>query len=259
MKNPAPPTAAGPNGLHPDVPLNLQLYLLLRHEIEDGLWAGRADFPGEIELAERYGVSVITSRAALERLAKEKLIDRGRGKRTVALPVRRAMNECSAPMLPSADQPAFSYQLLSAGLGIPPAEACEAYGVPAGTELWMCRRLRSYAGRAHSVTLNVQLPELGVRHPKQALESMPMAESLLRLGARFSLMKRRVGVGFPPPDVARQLNITVQHPTLIYTFMLLEPGELPVEWVRIYVHPDEQQHWEEFDVIAPQGRRNARV
>ena len=36
-------------------------------------------------------------------------------------------------------------------------------------------------------------------------------------------------MGLPPPEVARHLDITVQDPTLVYTFMLLEPGERPVE------------------------------
>jgi len=37
-------------------------------EILDGLWIGRHDFPSERDVAERFGVSVITSRAALDRL-----------------------------------------------------------------------------------------------------------------------------------------------------------------------------------------------
>jgi DNA-binding GntR family transcriptional regulator len=86
-----------------------------------------------------------------------------------------------------------------------------------------------------------------------------MAESLRNLGETFSEMKRRVGVGFPPPDVAQHLEITMQDPTLVYTFMLLTPGSPPVEWVRIYVHPKEQQHWETFDIRIPENEENAKV
>lgn len=255
----APSTAGAPSGLHPDVPLNVQLYNMLRQEIEDGVWEGRTDFPGEAELAQCYGVSVITSRAALERLTKENLIQRGRGRRTVALSARRRMNESPKSVMPSSGEKTFAYQLLSAGAGVAPAEACEAYGLPPGSELWICRRLRHYKGRPHSVTLNVQLVAIGALHRKKALTTLPMAESLQEVGAKFTKMMRRVGVGFPPQDVAKHLGITIHHPTLIYTFMLLEPGKLPVEWVRIYVHPDEQQHWETFDVSSDRGKANAKV
>jgi len=86
-----------------------------------------------------------------------------------------------------------------------------------------------------------------------------MAESLQEVGAKFTKMMRRVGVGFPTQDVAKQLGITVHDPILVYIFMLLEPSKLPVEWVRIYVHPDEQQHWETIDVSSSRGKANAKV
>ena len=57
----------------PAVPLQHQIYLQVRSEIEDGLWLDRDDFPGERDLADRYGVSVITTRAALDRLARRRM------------------------------------------------------------------------------------------------------------------------------------------------------------------------------------------
>ena len=42
------------------------------------------------------------------------------------------------------------------GAAIAPLEACRAFGMPPGTQLWLCRRLRRYEGRPHSVTLNAQ-------------------------------------------------------------------------------------------------------
>lgn len=245
-------------GLHPDFPLNLQIYSLLRQEIEDGIWEGRTDFPGEADLAERYGVSVITSRNALDRLSRENFIQRGRGRRTVVLPARKAMNQSSELMMPATGEKVFAYKLLYAGIGIAPAEACEAYGLPSGSEMWLCRRLRRFNGRPHSVTLNVQRPEVGSQHTKKALSTLPMADSLRSMGQNLTEMKRRVGVDFPPPDVAQHLEITMQDPTLVYTFILLDESA-PVEWVRIYVHPKEQQHWETFDIKIEENERNAKI
>ena len=67
------------------VPLQHQIYLQVRSEIDDGLWLDRDDFPGERDLADRYGVSVITTRAALDRLADEGWVERRRGRGTRAI------------------------------------------------------------------------------------------------------------------------------------------------------------------------------
>ena len=67
--------------LSQDIPLHHQIYLQVRTEINDGLWVGREGFPGEDGLAERFGVSVITARKALERLTTEGWVERSRGRR----------------------------------------------------------------------------------------------------------------------------------------------------------------------------------
>ena len=63
------------------VSLTEQIYTVLRNEILDGLWVGRDSFPGEDEVSKRFGVSVITSRRALERLTADGFIERGRGRK----------------------------------------------------------------------------------------------------------------------------------------------------------------------------------
>src|SRR5258707_8505936 len=77
----------------PNISLHHQIYQQMRTEILDGMWVGRDDFPGEEELAARYGVSVITSRKSLGRLVEEGLVERGRGRRP------RATYEPRAPQV----------------------------------------------------------------------------------------------------------------------------------------------------------------
>src|SRR5258705_13882261 len=82
--------------LDPNIPMHYQLYIQLRMEILDGLWASRTDFPGEEELANQCKVSVITSSKALARLVEDGLIRRERGRRptvsfdTSAVPTLRS-------------------------------------------------------------------------------------------------------------------------------------------------------------------------
>ena len=227
--------------MNPDVPLHYQIYQQMRAEIEDGLWTGRGDFPGEEDLAQRFGVSVITTRKALTRLAEERWIDRGRGRRSQVIPRTKAAarSNGSPNVFPLRLSHPYSYKLLSHGLGVPSAEACQAFGVPAGSWLWQCSRLRTFRGALHSVTYNVQRPEIGSHHSLANLRKLPMAQLLTLVGKEIAQVTRRLSAAPAPVAVAAALNIPVQHPTQLHTFTMRDIAGEVVEWVRIYLHPDE--------------------
>lgn len=221
------------------VPLHHQLYVQLRQEIADGLWVERS-FPSEQDTASRFGVSVITSRAALDRLAREGWLARQRGRGTTVIREPKPVLPGTGPALvPLADQPHFRYRVLSAGVQVAPAAACAAFGLPAGQDLWQCSRLRLHEDRPHSVTHNAQLPELGLRHSRRDLSRRPMVPILNDLGIKLSRMRRRISVTHAPPLVASHLNLTIVDPVLVTEFTLHDDDDRTVEWVRIYVHPDQ--------------------
>lgn len=228
--------------LDADVPLYHQIYLHLRAEIADGAWVGRDDFPGEIDLAKRFGVSVITSRRALSRLSEEGYIDRGRGRRTKVVRDPSIIQNAGAPALiqtaPGLPR-AFTYDLLTRGVDVAPAEACAAFRVPPGSKLWLCSRLRRFEGRAHSVTLNAQRIELGATLPRRKLLKMPMTQILRDSGISFSRLSRHISAVLAPPNVAVHLGLTLNDPTLVYTFTHHDDSDVVVQWVRIWVRTDE--------------------
>jgi GntR family transcriptional regulator len=233
--------------LDPNIPLHQQLFTLLEREIVDGLWVGRTDFPGEHELAENYGVSSITSRRVLDRLVEDGLIDRGRGRRprVTYVPMRTTQKSASA-IFPLTGRP-YKYEILSVGTDIAAAEACDAFGLPHGSQLWQLSRLRRFAGRPHSVTHNAQLPSLGERHARKSLETLPMVAVLDKAGVTIAELHRKIGVARPPLSVASSLGISVNDATLVYTHILKAPKDETVEWLRIYMHPDEPSPIEVMD------------
>ncbi len=236
--------------LDPNIPMHHQIYIQLRMEILDGLWVGRPNFPGEEELAAQYNVSKITSRRALESLVAENLIRRERGRRPAV-----TYDPLSAPPLVPA--PAvfptgpyhFEYKIISTNIAIVPAEACVAFDLPPGSRLWSCSRLRSFKGRPHSVSLNIQSPELGAHHSVKDLESKPMPMLLERGGIKPVRLHRRLGVSLPSMEVARHLGISVQQSVLVYTYHLFDKKSETVEWVRIYVHPREAAPLERMNLV----------
>src|SRR5262249_13729763 len=110
------------------VPLQHQIYLQMRQEIADGLWTGRADFPGEKELARRFDVSVITTKAALNGLAEEGWVERRRGRRTRAVRLPAETPPASPQLLPVGPRRDYRYQVIFAGEAVAPLDACQAFG-----------------------------------------------------------------------------------------------------------------------------------
>ncbi|GAA5163124.1 hypothetical protein GCM10023321_49530 [Pseudonocardia eucalypti] len=242
---------AAPVTFDPAVPLHHQVYLHLRGEIADGLWQGRDDFPGEREVAEQLGVSVITSRAALDRLASDGWIERRRGRRPRILYRLESAGDPAPEAGPSMFEfgpfRPYAYRVLLAETRIAPAEACAAFGVPAGERLWQCMRLRSVDGRSHSVTHNVQHPGVGERHTADQLEQEPMVQLLTRAGYTIHRLRRRVGILHSPALVTEALGLTIAEQVLVTTFSLHHPDDSVLEWVRIYLHPDQSTPEETMD------------
>ena len=237
------------NLLNPNIPIHQQLYTLVRNEILDGLWVASESFPGERELAERYGVSVITSRKVLDRLVQEGLVDRGRGRRPrVTHAPDATLASAPAAIFPLRAVEPYAYEVLSVGVRPAPAQACDAFGLPHGSGLWQLSRLRRFEGRPHSVTHNAQRCELGERHDPALLAMRPMGRILEKAGVRLGQLRRRIGVALPPAEVAGPLGLSVQDACLLYTIVLSDTAGQPVEWVRIYVNPAESVPEEVLDL-----------
>nr|WP_239148908.1 GntR family transcriptional regulator [Streptomyces sp. SID12501] len=234
--------------------MQVQIYRHLRSEILDGLWVGRTDFPTERDLATRFGVSVITSRAALERLASEGMLIRRRGVRTRAVHTVTEPGPQPPPLTSVSTGRGragrMKIRLLEAGVGIAPAAACRTFGLSPGSHLWQCVRLRTLDGRPDIVTQNVQPTEVGLRHTRRMLENKPMAQIFQAEEVEIATMHRRFTVGLPPPLVARHLRISIDQ-TVLVTFLIAyaRSGEV-VEWLRAYSHPDRIEPEEVLDLTT---------
>ncbi len=235
--------------LNPDIPLHHQIYRQIRSEISDGLWVGRQGFPGVEELAKRFGVSIVTTGKALERLTTEGWIERGRGRRSRVLRAPSSVQlESAREVFHHTGKPqTFTYRVLQRGVNVAPAEACAAFDRPPGSKLWLCSRLRMFKNRPHSVTLSVQPRELGETHPLTKLRRLPMHQLLTDAGIEVESLSRRLSVSLATPLVAEHLRLTIHDPTLVYTFAYSDSRRKIVDWSRICVHPTETSPVEVFN------------
>jgi GntR family transcriptional regulator len=232
-----------------DIPMHYQIYQQLRAEILDGIWIGRADFPGEEEVASRYGGSVITSRHALVRLVEEKLLKRERGRRPQATFVPPVPKVTPAPsVFPTGPRHPYVYQVIETDIRVAHTEACRAFGLKSGVELWHCTRLRKFEGRPHSLVLNVQRIDIGKTHKASDLAKLPMNQIFKKEGYRLGAIERRISAKAPSKVAAQYLGIPVNTPLLVHTFVLADHEDTPLEWVQIALHPNELPPLERFDL-----------
>lgn len=218
-----------------NVPLHHQIHAILRDDIMDGLYIGAAGFPGEQELAERFDVSLITSRTVLKRLASEGLVERGRGLRSHVIfnPESREVTRARRPE-------EFRYEVLRLEEAIAPIQACDAFGLPAGSVLWHCLRLRTIDGRPHSVTHSVEPLDIGRRHDPSAMDAVPIPTLLSRAGFPVSRVSHVMGVGRPTARACGPLGITVWDTILKVTLIHYSTSEVAVEWTRVFHHPAQE-------------------
>ncbi|MFD4603177.1 GntR family transcriptional regulator [Streptomyces sp. NPDC058464] len=177
--------------------------------------------PTEEQLAEHYGVSVLTMRQALKELEDEGLISRHRRRGTFIEPDAR--RGTPVRLLGSVDaivaqQSGMTAELLDHGT-VPVAGELTDY-FPDLTEVAAYHRLRSdeQTGEPTNHARNHVRPELAERIDPEDLARRPMTKVLRDLvGADISRITDTVQARLADPETARLLQVPLLSPILHYT------------------------------------------
>jgi GntR family transcriptional regulator len=170
------------------VPFYFQLAELLEHEITSGRWQQGLRLPSEPDICRHYGLSRTTVRQALGRLEQEGLISRRKGQGTFVegtQPRSWLLQSSEGFFQEEVDRMGrmVTSKLLRASRGPLPRWACDALGLPAGSEGATLERVRSVDGLVAMYNINHLPPAL--------------ADTALSLEANESLyqrLKEREGV-----------------------------------------------------------------
>jgi GntR family transcriptional regulator len=136
------------------VPLYHQLQAVLKAEIEAGRWRAGDQLPNEMQVAERYGVSKITVRQALQELAEAGYIRREHGRGTFVAERKfdqgpRELTSFTEEM--QRHQLTATARILSQAVVPADARVSEALQVPAQSQLFVLKRLRLANGEPVTV------------------------------------------------------------------------------------------------------------
>lgn len=209
-----------------------KVYLVLKEQLEHGADGDR--LPGEFALMERFQVSRVTVRKALERLAGEGLVSRTAGRGTVALraPAPRAGQAAAAPagFLGStmSESRVTSVQVL-ANQSVPaPVAVAAALKVDEGTLVQKVVRLRSTTqGPVSHITTYTPLGRFRAFSTAE-LGRHQMLDLLRRRGAEVGGGSQTISACLADADVAPALAVDVGAALLLGHRVIWDANEVPL-------------------------------
>lgn len=224
------------------VPIYQSLYLALRGQIRDGLFASGAMLPGEMELARLHGVSRVTVRKALERLAADGLVARHQGRGTVVVEGRAA-----EPV--RAEVAGFVENLLAMGLRtqvqvlhfafeVPPARILKEMGLQPGQQALHTVRLRHYKDKPFSYSIAWVPEDIGQTFSRAELAAKPLTQLLRQAGVTAVRAAQRVFALAADAQVSPLLGVGAGSPLLGIERRVEDDRGRVVEHLRVYYHPD---------------------
>lgn len=223
-------------------PLHHQVYVVLRQQIEEGLFSGNRQIPSEHALSDTFNVSRITIRRAMDRLKQEGLISRTRGRGTFAQTPR-------TPQTISADLRDVFENLMEMGrrtrvrvveFGYVPAPApiAERLGLTPGAPVQRAVRVR-YHEKTPFSHLTTYLPEdVGQSFTREDLAQTPLLSLMERAGIRPVSADQSVTAKLADTMVAPLLGVETGSPLLWVKRSVMAQDGRAVEFLQALYRPD---------------------
>lgn len=231
---------AGPLDKDLPAPLYHQLQEVLRAEIESGAWKAEEQLPNETKLAERFGVSKITVRQALQGLADLGYIRREHGRGTFV--ARRKFDEGPRELTSFTEEMrrhalVAGARILSQGVEDAEPEVAGALGLGEGGRVYVLKRVRLAEGEPVSVQ-TARIPADLV----PGLELAPDASLYDVLQKQYHLFAARAKetyfAALACDESAELLQVPVGSPVFAVERVTMLPNGKPFEFVNSIVRGD---------------------
>src|SRR5918999_2661637 len=221
------------------VPLYFKVMTEIRDNILSGTWSWGFQLPGELDLARRLGVSVITIRQALARLSEEGLIRRERAKGTFVSwsgPVNQAINlEIEAENLVTLNPEGTSFKLLGTESIEPGAELQREFKLSAKEKVTRMTRIRMAQGRPLAYVYSYIPPRVADHLSRKSLLKLPLSLAIESgSGIEITGVKHLIGAKLVDDEVSAHLEIPAGSPVLFVERNYFCKKELVLRTVGFY-------------------------
>jgi GntR family transcriptional regulator len=234
-------------------------YLALKDRIARGDFEPGSRFPGEPTLAQELGVSRVTLRRALDRLAVEGVVERRVGsgtylrERGTGSPIVADLANVLTNLVDMGKR--TSVRLLSFIYSAPPQDVAIALRLPPGERVQQSIRVRYIDGQPFSYLMTSVPERIGITWSEADLASKPLLELLERAGVPADRAKQTISATLASPDVARELGIEPGAALVSLTRTVFDPIGRGVEHLQALYRPDRYSF--QMDLIRT-GFRNSR-
>ena len=226
--------------LNRKLPLWYQVEQSLRSEILTRQFAKTDRLPTEVQLAKRYGVSLITVREALKSLEADGMISRRRRFGTFVRPEvyeHHELKVLGSIETVMSQQASEETELLERKKIALPEEFRSVFG--AVDEVYFFRRLRRKDGIPISYVLNYVIPEYGSKILAKHLKHSSMTQVLRNQGrGRVARVQDIVEARLATPEIARLLKVRLLSPVLYQTAHAYDKSNRLIDLACIFYRGD---------------------
>ena len=229
------------------VPLYHRVYVILLQKLSDGSFATGEPMPSEDDLAESFSVSRVTIRKAMERLEREGLILRQRGRGTFPImqqPAQQGESRLMSNQISLAQK--TKVEVLEYGFVRLPSQFAAVFGVAAGTEVLRIIRMRHDERSPISQTVCYLAADLASLVPKAKVSSLPISATLTAAGVKLTRFRERITATLADSDTARHLNVDVGTALIAMTRQVEGENGRVVELLQAFYRPDRYEYRVEY-------------
>ncbi|MDP9835448.1 GntR family transcriptional regulator [Neorhizobium huautlense] len=220
-----------------------RLYLLLREQILSGEIAAETKLPSEPTLAQDHGVSRVTVRRALDKLASDGMILRRPGAGTfvnaggkASMPVVADFANVLTHLVEMGRK--TGVKLISFGYVAATPQMAEELGLDPGEKLQRSVRVRLIDGQPFSYLVTHVPERIGMSYSEADLASTPLLELLERSGLVAERANQVIGATLAGPEVAAALDLDIGAALLSMTRVVFEPSGRGIEHLQALYRPD---------------------
>lgn len=223
------------------IPLYYQVAMSLRTELAEGHYEVGAQIPPEHHLMQRFSVSRITIRQAIDSLVQEGILIRRQGRGTFVLdtPLRNTVTELAGTL--GAIETLGNntdVRLVGATYDECPLRIARAFDLSqSGQTVLKVTRVRSSHGEPFEHLTNWVSPEWASRVNLDELKHQSLVSVLKRLGATLDSADQIISATLTSPEVSAYLESPVGAP-LLHGYRVYYAGGVPIMVLESLYRPD---------------------
>lgn len=235
------------SGSKSPVPLYHRLYVILRDKLTNGTYVAGDLLPPEVDLVRTYGVSRVTAKRALDELAAEGLVERSRGRGTVATGKRFDMIG-GTPLTANVDTllanletigTKTNVQIISFGFVRAPKYVAEQLKISEEQEVQKAVRLRSKDGRPLAISTSFISPNINLKITPSDLKKNSLIRIVVESGHEISEVHQAISATLADDIAASLLHIPSGSPLIRIRRTFCARNAVPIDHVEM-LYPSER-------------------